>query len=133
MVPVAPALFSTTTGWPKVSESFCATVRASVSVAAPGGKGTMIFIGLVGNDWAIAEADNTAAAMERLAVLTAEAKVTAFSWGSQGRARSGGDGIGGDQSFGQLAQQAAEWGRVAQATADDERALDREDRILRGG
>src|SRR5262245_23410657 len=40
MMPFAPARFSTTTGWPQVSVSRCATVRDVISVPPPGGYGT---------------------------------------------------------------------------------------------
>ena len=46
--PAAPGTFSTTTGWCKTSVSFCATRRAVMSPAPPGGLGTMILIGLEG-------------------------------------------------------------------------------------
>src|SRR4051794_3186993 len=39
-MPAAPPLFSTTTVWPHLAPSFCATMRAPVSVPPPGGKGT---------------------------------------------------------------------------------------------
>jgi hypothetical protein len=48
MMPLAPALFSTTTGWPMERESWSAEKRASVSVTPPGGHGTTSLIGLLG-------------------------------------------------------------------------------------
>src|SRR4051794_8788431 len=39
-MPAAPGLFSTITGWPQRSDSFCAISRAPVSVPPPGGNGT---------------------------------------------------------------------------------------------
>ena len=36
MLPLAPALFSTTTGWPHLSESFGAMTRARMSIPLPG-------------------------------------------------------------------------------------------------
>ena len=48
IVPPAPARFSTYTGCPHISESFCPTVRARISVALPAVNGTMIFTGLPG-------------------------------------------------------------------------------------
>ena len=33
----APGMFSTTTGWPSTSPSFCATGRENESVGPPGG------------------------------------------------------------------------------------------------
>ncbi|MNV85687.1 hypothetical protein D3C71_1796590 [compost metagenome] len=42
MLPLAPALFSTTTGWPSRTDMDCATVRAITSVAPPAAKGTMM-------------------------------------------------------------------------------------------
>jgi hypothetical protein len=47
----APALFSTTTGWPSFSVSAAAASRAAASEPPPGGKPTMSLIGLAGN-WA---------------------------------------------------------------------------------
>src|SRR5204862_1356062 len=44
----APAMFSTTTGWPSSSASFAATGRDNESVGPPGGKGTIHFSGLDG-------------------------------------------------------------------------------------
>src|SRR5690349_20806458 len=48
MVPLAPALFSTTTGWPSDSESLPPTRRAMKSAAPPGGTVTTRRIGLDG-------------------------------------------------------------------------------------
>src|SRR3954470_15220619 len=48
IAPEAPALFSTTTGWPRLSESFAPTPRAMRSRAPPGANGEMRRIGLVG-------------------------------------------------------------------------------------
>src|SRR5256885_1412240 len=56
MVPPAPGRFSTSTCWPSAAESLSATGRAMVSVAEPGVKGTMMRMGLEGNDCAIAAA-----------------------------------------------------------------------------
>ena len=52
IAPPAPPRFSTTTGWPMLSLMRWATMRATTSVVPPAGKGTMIFSGLDGNDWA---------------------------------------------------------------------------------
>src|SRR5258708_27543289 len=48
ILPAAPARFSTTTGWPQRSPSFCATIRAMMSVPPPGVKATTIRTGLAG-------------------------------------------------------------------------------------
>ena len=48
MLPEAPSLFSTTTGWPQRSVSFCAISRAMMSVPPPGAKPTTILTGFVG-------------------------------------------------------------------------------------
>src|ERR1700687_2878826 len=48
MIPLAPARFSTTTGWPISTESRAATARDMTSVTPPGGKGTIILSGLAG-------------------------------------------------------------------------------------
>ncbi len=47
-MPAAPALFSTTTGWPHFSDSFCASMRAPVSLPPPGEKGTTMVTVRVG-------------------------------------------------------------------------------------
>src|SRR6187549_2361645 len=52
MVPPAPPRLSITTCWPRISESFAASGRATVSVPPPGGNGTIILIGLLGQSWA---------------------------------------------------------------------------------
>src|SRR5689334_21326830 len=49
MLPAAPALFSTITGCPHFSESFCPTTRGARSATPPAGKGTMIRTGFVGH------------------------------------------------------------------------------------
>jgi len=45
---LAPALFSTTTGTPKLSVSFCASARDRMSTPPPGGTGATILIGWFG-------------------------------------------------------------------------------------
>ncbi|MNV73445.1 hypothetical protein D3C71_1665950 [compost metagenome] len=56
IVPPAPALFSTMTCLPSASFNCCASARASVSAAPPGGKGTTMRMGLSGYVWACAAA-----------------------------------------------------------------------------
>src|SRR5262245_8288374 len=56
IVPPAPGRFSTITGWPSCAVSFSATVRAMMSVALPGVKGTVTRIGLAGQGCAHAAA-----------------------------------------------------------------------------
>src|SRR5688572_15752262 len=70
MLPPAPGLFSTTTDWFQVSESFCASWRATTSVVPPAAKGTMIFTGFEGHACAAAIAGTRAriAAARRLHV-----------------------------------------------------------------
>src|SRR5262245_16856148 len=48
MLPPPPTRFSTTSGWPKRSASFCATSRATVSELLPAVNGTMNRIGRSG-------------------------------------------------------------------------------------
>jgi hypothetical protein len=48
MLPAAPGLFSTITGWPSDSDIFCPSMRASTSLEPPGGSGTTMRMGLVG-------------------------------------------------------------------------------------
>ena len=67
MVPPAPALFSTTTGWPSASASPVATSRAVMSTFPPGAKGTMILTGLLGY-WANADAARLRASAARIGV-----------------------------------------------------------------
>src|SRR6185503_16344494 len=58
ILPPAPALFSTTTGWPHASETFCAMTRAKVSAMPPTANGTTILMGLEGYACASAPAEN---------------------------------------------------------------------------
>ena len=46
--PPPPALFSTSTCWPKAPPSFSATMRATMSVVPPGANGTTSRTGLDG-------------------------------------------------------------------------------------
>jgi hypothetical protein len=49
IVPPAPVRFSTITGWPHISASFCITGRAPMaSMPLPGEKGTITRTGLMG-------------------------------------------------------------------------------------
>src|ERR1700738_1368603 len=54
-----PGLFSMITGWPKLSDNFCPTIRAMMSLPPPGVKPTMMWIARVGyfegSSWAEAE------------------------------------------------------------------------------
>src|SRR5262245_62089821 len=52
MVAPEPGLFSTWTGLPKARDKRSATTRAVASTPPPGGRGTMILIGLEGYDCA---------------------------------------------------------------------------------
>src|SRR5258708_32655064 len=54
IVPPGPGLFSTTSGWPLVSVSACASARARMSLTPAGGQGTMTLTGLAGYVWAVA-------------------------------------------------------------------------------
>ena len=54
MMPSAPGLLSTTTGWPSCLPSAWAMMRVSASAAPPGGKPTTRRRGLLGNDCACA-------------------------------------------------------------------------------
>ena len=51
IMPSAPVLFSTSTGWPRIGASFCAMMRGTTSPAPPAGKGTMMRSGLAGQVW----------------------------------------------------------------------------------
>ena len=54
-MPLAPGLFSTTTGWPQASASLPASSRAVRSVAPPAGNGTTSLTGRVGNAGAVCD------------------------------------------------------------------------------
>ena len=54
MLPPAPTLFSTTTGWPSASPIAGASRRAMMSIELPGGKGATSLIGLFGHGCAAA-------------------------------------------------------------------------------
>src|SRR5262245_36628731 len=56
IMPAAPGRFSTTTGWPSCALRLGASARPTLSRSPPGGKGTIIFSGLVGNSAACATA-----------------------------------------------------------------------------
>src|SRR5262245_33171625 len=56
----APGRFSTTTGWDQTSCIFAASRRPTMSVAPPGGKGTIMRTGLVGNACAVPTKKRTA-------------------------------------------------------------------------
>src|SRR6266404_69276 len=55
-----PGLFSTITGWPRLSDNFCPKIRAMISLPPPAAKPTMMWIGRVGyfagSSWAEAGA-----------------------------------------------------------------------------
>jgi hypothetical protein len=51
MALAAPALFSTTTGWPSRAASFSATTRPMASVPPPAANGTTRVIVRVGQVW----------------------------------------------------------------------------------
>src|SRR6266480_3614301 len=65
MLPPAPGLFSAITCWPSALVSWSAMTRARMSVDWPGGKGTMMRIGLVGHCWAPTGIDSDAATEAR--------------------------------------------------------------------
>src|SRR5438067_6233807 len=50
MLPAAPVMFSTTTGWPSDTRIRSATMRAATSVGPPAAKDTAIVIGRAGKD-----------------------------------------------------------------------------------
>src|SRR3954462_8126188 len=51
MVEPAPGRFSTITCWPRLADIDWPVSRAMVSIGPPGGKGTIILIGLSGEGW----------------------------------------------------------------------------------
>src|SRR5262249_1500667 len=67
MVPAAPAVFSTTTGCPKVGRMPCAMIRPSVSVEPPGASGTTMGMGRDGYSSAQATGIASAAAKQTAA------------------------------------------------------------------
>src|SRR5262245_29812720 len=54
MLPAAPPRFSTSTGWPHFSPSFCAITRPRMSVVPPAAQGTIMRTGLFGKACAAA-------------------------------------------------------------------------------
>src|SRR3954469_4101211 len=71
-MPLAPGWFSTTTDWPHMSESFCATIRVKASEALPVDSGTMILTAFVGQLSAATNGDSKA---KTTAVAKAEKRV----------------------------------------------------------
>src|SRR5450830_106729 len=67
MALAAPALFSTTTGWPSLPESFSASTRAMESVPLPAANGTTSVIVRVGQVWAAAWGLRAARTQQRVA------------------------------------------------------------------
>jgi len=63
MVVPPPGLLSTTTAWPSLPCSCCASKRARTSFGEPGVYGTMIRIGLLGKPWGCAAGGSASAAM----------------------------------------------------------------------
>ena len=61
MLPLAPALFSTTTAWRHWSLNLGAITRARMSMPVPGENGTISVTGRLGNDCAVAAHDPTIA------------------------------------------------------------------------
>jgi len=61
MVPPAPGLFSTTTGWPSVRDSSVPTAREIMSAVLPAASGTSKRIGRAGQLCAMAEPVHKAA------------------------------------------------------------------------
>src|SRR6185503_15540946 len=64
--PPAPPRFSITTVWPQICDSFSPTRRAEMSVAPPGGNGTMKRTGFCGQDCAWAPAASSAPSMNAM-------------------------------------------------------------------
>src|SRR5262249_11492653 len=70
----APGRFSTTTGWPKSSLIFCATIRDRMSVGPPAGNGTTMRIGRVGKSCANAGAWSAASTHRAAAIRQIECR-----------------------------------------------------------
>src|SRR6266853_6357572 len=81
--PAPPGLFSTTTGWPRRSESFCPRRRLTRSLPEPGGEPTRKRIGRAGYCCAIVSAEASAAS----AASIAAANLTFISRGSKDSGR----------------------------------------------
>src|SRR5438067_2092443 len=77
-MPPALGRFSTTTGWPKISCSGCATIRAARSVPPPAPKPTTILIVRVGQSCAVAGARPSAGKIAAASAMNARAIVMAF-------------------------------------------------------
>src|SRR5690348_8282921 len=81
MVPPAPGLFSTITGWPSLADSSLDIARAMTSVALPGVKATMTCTGFSGQDvsaWAVPASASARAAINR----RMDVSPCSFSFGS---------------------------------------------------
>src|SRR2546430_380438 len=68
-MPLAPGRFSTTICCPSRSLIFGAASRLMRSMVFPGGKGTIIFIGLLGYGCAWARETNNARSKKRISIL----------------------------------------------------------------
>src|SRR5436190_12537708 len=77
-MPPALGRFSTTTGWPKISWSGCATIRAARSVPPPAPKPTMILMVRVGQSCAVAGAGPTTDSASAASAMNARALVMAI-------------------------------------------------------
>ena len=81
MLPLAPALFSTMTGWPVLVASFSPIERAIESTIPPAVKGTMILIVLLGKtSCAEAGAAAIASAPVAAAMKVRRNRVMLVSW-----------------------------------------------------
>src|SRR5258708_69616 len=78
MMPPALGRFSTTTGWPKISWSGCATIRAARSVPPPAPKPTMILMVGVGRSGAETGAGPSADSASAASAMNARGMVMAL-------------------------------------------------------
>src|SRR4029078_12483116 len=77
-MPPALGLFSTTTGWPRISWSGWAVMRAARSVPPPAPKPTTILIVRVGQSWAATGAGMSAGRAAKASAISPRAKIMAF-------------------------------------------------------
>jgi len=82
MLPLAPGLFSITTGWPVLCDSASPIERAMVSIDPPAETETMMWIGLEGYAWAPARvpARKAAGASKAGRASSVRRFMTGYSW-----------------------------------------------------
>ena len=93
MLPPAPGRLSTTTCWPSRSPSLGATIRTVASVEPPGGKVTIMRIGLAGQGAGAVVCAWLAAAAAMTAIPAATMRIERFTEVSMRCSRIGGSNV----------------------------------------